>query len=83
MSLIVVRVTPVASCNVSPSLYGENRAHYSVVVYARPFLFVNLATIREHFVLQRCVGQLLLVLGGLPGGPPLIPDIVEKKKSLY
>ena len=50
VSLILVCVTPVASCNVSPSLYGENLAYYSVVVYARPFLFVSLATIREHFL---------------------------------
>ena len=37
---------------------------------------------RDHCVLQRCVGQLLLVHGGLPGGPPLVPDVSEKKVTL-
>ena len=36
----------------------------------------------EHLVLQRCVCQLLLVHGGLPGDPLLVPVVVERKVIL-
>ena len=52
-----------------------------MVVYARPFLFVSLATFREYFLRYRHVGHLLVVHGGLPDGLPLVPDVVEQKKT--
>ena len=88
VSLIVVYVTPVASCNVYPSLYSENLVHYSVVisVHILGFVqFVNLMTIvlvtwlNVQGVVVHHIGLLLLVHVGLPGGPLLVSGVVERR----